>query len=414
MQRARPILWDIYEEHLDEAAFLWGQWEDALVGANYTLDEVAEGPEERLLAHLDGLVLGGKPVAERLLLPALADDDVGKVSAAAWALLQAEDADHFETVSAALLSAEPPAYAAIARALELSHRADLVSRMTKLWASGDARLRGVILDVTATRDAAWTRTQMAQSISAREAPLLAAALRAARYAPDPAYASYVEYALGAEDPTVRAEAIATGFIMEISAVREACYREAQTSGNGCRLPLALLALAPANRKFIFSRLALPEVRGHALWALGFAGDLAAAEAAIAALSDKDLAPIAGEVLSTIMGIQIAGPLAQFGKSVDLEKEEVRFDDPPPEIRTEDHLRVPNAETVTTWWRTARAKFDGNSSYLYGRSCGRETTRYALRAAAMWRRPALILQLAANDGQAVAVDVRRWARRQAVL
>ena len=106
MSGARPIVWDIYEEHLDEAAFLWAMWEQSLDAANYTLDEVIAGPEERLLAHLDGLVLGGRRVAERLLAPVLTDDDPGKVAAAAWALLQAEEADHLELVLEALVKAE--------------------------------------------------------------------------------------------------------------------------------------------------------------------------------------------------------------------------------------------------------------------------------------------------------------------
>jgi hypothetical protein len=27
---ARPILWSIFEEHLSEAAWLWGEWEQSL------------------------------------------------------------------------------------------------------------------------------------------------------------------------------------------------------------------------------------------------------------------------------------------------------------------------------------------------------------------------------------------------
>ena len=30
----RPIPWDLYEEHLDEAAFLWNMWEAAREGAD--------------------------------------------------------------------------------------------------------------------------------------------------------------------------------------------------------------------------------------------------------------------------------------------------------------------------------------------------------------------------------------------
>src|SRR5258705_5913553 len=168
MQRARPILWDIYEEHLDEAAFLWGEWESALVAAHYTIAEVAEGPEERLLAHLDGLVLGGKPVAEKLLLPAIEGDDVGKVAAATWALVQAEDADHLDHLFDAFPKVEPPARSAMGRALELSHRLDLAKRLTEQWPKSDEALRGVVFDVAAQRDPGWARVSLPQCIAVGE------------------------------------------------------------------------------------------------------------------------------------------------------------------------------------------------------------------------------------------------------
>ena len=38
---ARPIPWDIYEEHLNEAAWLWGNWQDSLDSAIYALGDVA-------------------------------------------------------------------------------------------------------------------------------------------------------------------------------------------------------------------------------------------------------------------------------------------------------------------------------------------------------------------------------------
>src|SRR6478735_8667796 len=131
--RARPIPWAIYEEHLDEAAFLWGAWESALEAAVYTVAEVAAGPEERLRAHLDGLVIGGRPVAQKLLLPALNGDDMERVRPAAWALLAAEDADHFDEVLGALASAERPKARLIARAMGLARHSSTVSRLSQLW-----------------------------------------------------------------------------------------------------------------------------------------------------------------------------------------------------------------------------------------------------------------------------------------
>jgi hypothetical protein len=61
------VRWDIMTEHLDEAAFLWTQWEHALVSPRYALADVADGPEE--------------------LIPALAHDEPEYRFAAAGALL---------------------------------------------------------------------------------------------------------------------------------------------------------------------------------------------------------------------------------------------------------------------------------------------------------------------------------------
>ena len=63
---------DVVEEHLDDAEFLWSQWERSLVSPHHTLAEVATREEERLLANVDGLVAGGASVRARLVVPALA------------------------------------------------------------------------------------------------------------------------------------------------------------------------------------------------------------------------------------------------------------------------------------------------------------------------------------------------------
>lgn len=45
--------------------------------------------EERLLAHVDGLVIGGEPAVSELLLPGLETDELERISASALALLSA-------------------------------------------------------------------------------------------------------------------------------------------------------------------------------------------------------------------------------------------------------------------------------------------------------------------------------------
>src|SRR5258707_2498071 len=143
----RRVLWDVFEEHLDEAAFRWAQWQSALHAANYTLAEVAEGPEARLLAHLDALALGDAAVAERLLLPALEADEPERIAAAAWALVQLEGGgDYQDRVIDLLVKGAPPVRAAVTRALALSPRVDL-SRVARLWTQDAPAVRAPRFDL---------------------------------------------------------------------------------------------------------------------------------------------------------------------------------------------------------------------------------------------------------------------------
>src|SRR4051794_14057106 len=95
---ARLVLWDVAEEHLDEAEFLWDQWEKSLDAPNYALAEVAERPEERLLAHVDGLLAGGPEVIAKLVLPALDAEEPARITAAAYTLLASGEATALDAV----------------------------------------------------------------------------------------------------------------------------------------------------------------------------------------------------------------------------------------------------------------------------------------------------------------------------
>ncbi len=98
--------WDVWEQHLDEASFLWSMRRRGLLAPNWRLRELARH-EERLLAHLDGLVLAGEKVAEQLLHPALSTEDPGLVAAAALCLVDASRAG-VEEVLKRWWNAAPP------------------------------------------------------------------------------------------------------------------------------------------------------------------------------------------------------------------------------------------------------------------------------------------------------------------
>lgn len=143
-----PIRWDIAEENLDEAAFLWSQWEASLVAADYTLDEVARGPEGRLLAHIDALVVGGEPVARRLLRPGLWSEDEEDVFASAFALLMSEEPARLDAVLEVLPQGEPHQCAAIQRALMLAPPGEeLGSHLKALLPGASPAVQAVSLSV---------------------------------------------------------------------------------------------------------------------------------------------------------------------------------------------------------------------------------------------------------------------------
>ena len=61
----QPVLWDVQEEHLGEAEFCFELWQRGIDSPIHTLAELHRGPEERLMAHTMGLVVGGARVLDR-------------------------------------------------------------------------------------------------------------------------------------------------------------------------------------------------------------------------------------------------------------------------------------------------------------------------------------------------------------
>lgn len=410
MKAARFIPWDIYEEHLDEAAFLWAQWELALCASNYTLSEVAEGPEERLLAHLDGLVLGERPVAERLLLPALGADDISRVSAAAWVLLQAEDADHFETVWEALTAAgEAPRRQAISRALELSRRSDLPERLLPRLQGSAPEVKACVIDAISARGAAEVAKLSLQSLAAEQHPeLLRAVLLAVQRVPDLAYVTLIERGLNSEHVETRAAAIEAGTLLGVPSTRGICRRLVAERAPGHRLAMGVLALGddPRDRARLIEWSKAPDLAENALWALGFTGRVDIADLLLELLDDEKLAPLAAEAFATIAGLTIDGCFVKPGKSARLDE---AFDDdgPVPEVQPADDLPMPQAEQLRAWWRDTKPGLDVSTRYVLGRSSSVAALQSALSRAPTWRRQVFRLGLPVELARRIAW--RQWAR-----
>lgn len=108
----------LWEHHLDELGFLFGQWRGALADSDHTIGSVGE-LEERIRAHLEGVRVPGEQ-AIQLLVEALEGDDPDLAFAAAYALASGGDEAAAERVVGAFETAEPEAIQPLALALAYS------------------------------------------------------------------------------------------------------------------------------------------------------------------------------------------------------------------------------------------------------------------------------------------------------
>jgi len=399
-------LWDIVEEHLDEAEFLWEQWEASLVAPNYVLREVEDGPEGRLLAHLDGLVVNGPMVAERLLLPTIADLDAEptRVRAAALALLQTPGEAGFEAVFSEL-HGSPTQRPELARALECCELGPLHPRLGGLLAAEDADLRHAAARVLAYHGEALVEVVPALLASERGVDRALGLRMVPRFAEGGRHRHAVLAALASEDPDLRDAALTSGALLDLPQAWGCARDLVRAADDGAGQALLLLALRgdPSDAPGIAAALASEALRGPALWALGFLGTVEAVELAMPWLEDAAHARLAGEVVAAITGL-------------DLEDENltrVREEDEALEHRPEDDLPVPDAMGVLVWWRRMRGDLVGDRRYLGGKPRDAATLRGALHEGPMRRRAAhlLALQCGAAPGRGPRLEPTAPSRRQ---
>jgi uncharacterized protein (TIGR02270 family) len=167
---------------------------------------------------------------------------------------------------------------------------------------------------------------------------------------------------------------------------------------------------------VIKRLGVEEMRRDALWALGFAGTVEAAEAALGLIDDEELGPLAGESFATITGAPMVGAMVKIGQTDNSSPPDLEEDDdaPPPILRPEDDLPKPNGDRVRAWWEKAKAEegkpgLQADYRYLYGQSLAGESVRSAIDTGLTWRRRVWSLESARRTGSTLQEGT--WGRRQ---
>lgn len=375
-------LWDVVEEHLDEAEFLWGVWRHSLVAPDYTLDEVADGPEERLFAHLEGLAVGGPVVAGRLLLPALASDEPARVSAAALALLQGPRREEALAAIVEVLRARPQQRAPLVRALACVDPAMTGPRLRELLADYDEVVMAAAAEVLALHHAPLGDA-LGLLLASDDAATRAMALRAVADEPDPGrFVRAVTAGLQELGPSVLDAAIDAGVRMGLAPAWARARERMREVDGGAAMLLLALGGETDDIAAIVAALGDRKRRAAALWALGFHGTPEVVDAALEWLEDPVAGPLAGEVFSAVTGVDLAAA------HMDLPRE----DDEALEHRPEDDLPRADPMAVLQWWTRHRERFADGRRYVAGAAHSPAALARGLRFGAMRRRPGYLLEL----------------------
>lgn len=402
----------MYEQHFDEASFLWLQWERGLVAPEYVLDEVSEF-EERLLAHVDGLVLGGTPVAEWLLAPALEETELERRTVAAYTLLSPEVPSGSELVRTALEAAPPKVLPAFQRALEAREREALPSWLPTLLKQEEPGRLALALEVCA-----WHGMHPGPGLPGllghEEPTVAAAALRVAARLDEGVEPDVLRRHLDSPVPALRDAAIEAGLLGGHRSAWVACQSALEKGAPGLRLPALVLAMGGDARDLerLKNLLAEPRHRPDALWALGFSGQPSAAEACLEWMEDKAVSHLAAEAFCAITGLHLEERFIASSPEEEslpaLEEEDLDADLNP---KAEDALPRPVAAQVSAWWKEARKDFELERRYLNGKPFRAEVLLEALLTAPMRRRHVLALELALRSRGELRVPTRAFTPHQ---
>jgi uncharacterized protein (TIGR02270 family) len=367
-------------------------------------------------------VIGGRPAAERLLLPALEGEETASIAAAACALLESEEPDWLPTVLDWFVQGADEVRAGISRALALSGRTEITSALVQRFPSLDAPDQVFALEVLRSRQAD-TGQVLTQLASEREGPeLLIAAIRAARFAPVATADVLIRQGLEDPEPRIRDAAIETGLVHGSRMAWALCRRLMEAGEPEARPALLAFALGgeQAELDALVAAVGDPARRAEALWALGFSGRLSTAEAALAALREAG-DRIALESFALITGLPMESALDEDEEEEaeeaweEEDEEEAEEEEERSEEESLEALPGPEplpgkvrVQAVEAWWQKARSRFEPGGRYLLGRPMKPESLPALMEELPMRRRPVFGWELAIRSRNVCRLEPLAWS------
>ncbi len=423
-QSAHPtILWDIVEEHFNEAETLFEQWEHALRSPKYNLAELGSRVERRIEAHLDGLVVGGRDVAARILEPELQNaSEPRRAIVAALALLAAEEEKAARRVIEAVCTAEGPLQKALTRALVLSDLARLDRMLLGRFRETKSEAEKAVFLEILTGRGVDPGENLRPCFASRNPQLVAAAVKAAGRFGRREMLDIVDKLLRAEHRPTRPIALGAGLALGSTNAWKLCRELARTGRTDEADILLMIAILgrPEDHQFLYAQLDNPKRTERILWNLGFCGTIQAGDACLPHLQseNKRIAKAAAEAMAWIGGFDLnaddfQAPTSEVEEDEILEASEENEGEASLELDGLDDLPAPNQEAIEKWWKENRAVLPQDRRLVFGQPFSAEAMIHAIEAAPLWRRHGVALEVSIRTGgkRHVSTDAFSWRQRR---
>lgn len=419
---ADRILWDIMEEYVDETEFAVERFEAALDDPDYNLQELAEGPEEKILACVDGLVIGGPLVVDRLLVPEIDNaesEEPARITAVVLSLLASGRRD---LVVPYVLHPSDVVRAAAGRACALSAAAKVDPWLVdQLAASTTSTERASVLEIIAARGIALE--SLAESLNSNDDAELAAAARAAKHADPKAHLGAAQWLVLQGEPAVRDAALITALHYGSLECWNTCERLALDPAEPHPMAMEVYAAlgGPQQHDRLAETLALDSHRAPVIRALGFSGNPGLVDRLLPYLQeggDEFEAKLAAEAISLIAGLDLRDD-AFIIEEEESEEEEAEEELPSLDedlgddllLKPEDALPTPNAEAIQQWWAAEGPNLDPKKRHLAGQPWSGAAIADYLEQGALRSRHMIALSLSIRTGGKAYVDTRACTGRQ---
>jgi uncharacterized protein (TIGR02270 family) len=361
------ILLNILEEHFEEADFLFCQRENALRDRAYNLDDLAE-LEERLLAHLDGLVLGEKE-AWHFLVQKLSDGEVGEVFTAAFVATESGNETQIDQVFKVFREATGDP-SGIWHALYHTSYPDLEPKMRPFLNDESKAVCAAAIDVLSFRRLSIEPARLQNFLNDPDPNMILSALNAIGRLRLTLMTDAVDRLLEHSVSAVRGRAMQTGFLLKSEKALSACQHAIQNGAEEMGGAMILLGKGGDSQTLPLWVNALdnPQLARDAVTAIGLLGNITAMESLICCCSNPVLSRLACESIQTLTGVDLEKeklttpppvPTNATGATGATEDEEAIAMDP------DEALPYPDPEKVASWWKANVSRFDKKVRYRKG-------------------------------------------------